>query len=194
VTGRASRGVAGIGAALFLAILGTGLLSAAGDPPARTIGNAGSTSSWAPGSPLSGASGPVPGSMSSIASAEAGRGDEGAVSGRIAVSPIIVRLVAVPARPKSKGPVQVRASVSNLSSKKVALITVSVRVTPTGLQLQPSGAKVIRSLPAGRAVDGTWTLCSTTGGMFRLIAVAMTGGTSTASTPILIAVPRSARC
>ena len=179
--GHGRRAGLGTGVALLLAIAGTGLLAASGgtDGPVADPSDAGG-----------GAAAVV--TATSVA-APSTAGSDASLAGRVAVSPVLVRLEIVPRKPKSKGPIEVRATVTNLSAARLPLVAISVSATPASLLLKPAGSRSFGSLAAGHSTDGTWSLCSTAGGTFQLVATATTGSTTTTSRPITIAVP-SSRC
>ena len=181
---RGQRPALGAAGALALALAGAGLISAAAGLPGGS-----------PGSPQ--------GSVTAIesvvvaaavAAAAEGGAAEGAVAGRIAVSPITVRLELVPRKPKSKGPAEVRATITNLSAAKLSRVEVSIGASPGSLAIRPAASSVIHSLGAGRSVEAAWTICSTTGGTFLLTASATVSGVATASPPMTVTLASSARC
>ena len=120
--------------------------------------------------------------------------ETGAVAGRVAVSPLILHLELVPRRPKSKSPVEVRATVTNLSATRLAEVGVAIDASPASLVLRPVDPKAVKGLVAGRSTDVSWTVCSTTGGTFQLVAAATVDGTSTLSSPLSLTLGASSRC
>lgn len=120
-------------------------------------------------------------------------GTDASVAGRVAVSPVVVRLEAVPRKPKSKGPLEVRATVTNQSRDRVEQVDLALRVTPASLTIKPPETRQVRSLGAGRSADAAWSICAVASGTFELVATATVGGVAVDSPAITVTLP-AGRC
>jgi hypothetical protein len=167
-----------VGAALLFAVIGTGLIAAAG----LADGAPSASTAAVPGAPVQGGSG----------GASSGSSDA-SVGGRVAISPIVITLELVPRKPKSKGPPELRAIVRNLGAVRVPEVVVSLRASPAALAIRPSDPAVLRNIAGGRSAEATWTLCSTSSATYELLAVAAIGAAEVRSRPLSVSLPAS-RC
>ena len=185
MTIRGGRPALSSGATVLFALVGSGLIAAASLSPAGS-----STASLEQAGP--GKASAVVLTAGSEA-APVARGQDASVAGRVAVSPVVVRLEPVPRKLKAKGPDEVRAVVANLSSARVPQLAISIRATPSSLVIRPIAPKVVHNLAAGKSVESTWSLCAQSGGTFELVSAVVLSGTVVDSQPLSVTIAAS-RC
>lgn len=156
------------GAIALLGLLGNGLTATAGPGPSTTA-------------------------IEIVDAAESGGSDGGSVDARVAVSPLFVRLELVPRREHAGSPIEVRATVTNLSDVRLPVVSVSI-AAPTAIKLRPADPRTFPRMTVGYSAAASWAICTTVSGSYALAAVATVGGVATESRPLVLKLDASARC
>jgi hypothetical protein len=112
---------------------------------------------------------------------------EGSVTGRVLISPVAIDLVITPSTAQVGTSVIAAATLRNLGS--VALSKISVRLrAPSGLAIQPSGARSVQGFAPGTSTALSWSVCGRRPGSYLVFAEASYSGTVVDSPARLLTV------